>query len=583
MAPTKKSDVWKHFRRDTSTGKAVCLKNPNHILTLCSSTTNLWNHLKHFHDLKNSRASTASASSLNVFVKSTPRNKVSFDSQSCSERLIKFIARHYEPLNIVENQDFKDFVKELNPNFDLPSARKLKRDMEKIYDDTKQKIKEELDDSSETVCAVTTDIWTSNQAESFLSLTISTLSSSWELSSKCVEVNSCPGSHTADNISDHLSNMCREWNIHPNQVAIITDSAANMRKATGFMNFRIVINCFAHILQCALVHALKQEEIVENLRQARKIVGHFHHSPSQTLSLVRASEKFDHIPFRKLKQEVVTRWGSTFQMLERLIAMKKPVIHVMLENKEEIPSADFWSKAEVIVSVLRPLHLISTKMSAEKSVTLSSIYPVVINLLTNTMHSKDNDEKFIIEMKKTFCEYLEKRFFEDDIRNVMEVACVLDPRFKTLPFLSETARRKAYKSVRAELDSLLEIEGNREEMAVDSSTKDSTIPSELEVLYGTFITETGNSSKQKSQSKHLLDLYLAEAEIPITEDPLSWWRVNETKHQLLAKISRFYMGIPATSASSERAFSTAGQIVTEKRNRLKPKTVRLLHFLSKNL
>lgn len=274
--------------------------------------------------------------------------------------------------------------------------------MEKIYDGTKEKIREVLDDSYTSVCAVTTDIWTSNQGESFLSLTISTVSSSWELSAKCVEVKSCLGSHTAENISDQLSSMLCEWNIHHDQVAIITDSAANMRKATRVMNFMIVINCFAHILQCALVHALMLEQIVENLQQARKIVGHFHHSPSQTSSLVRASAKFDYIPFRKLKQEVVTRWGSTFEMLDRLIAMRKPVIHVFLENKEEIPSADFWSKAEAIVSVLRPLHLISSKMSAEKTVTLSSIYPVVINLLTNTMKPKENDAKFISEMKKLF-------------------------------------------------------------------------------------------------------------------------------------------------------------------------------------
>ena len=44
-----------------------------------------------------------------------------------------------------------------------------------------------------------------------------------------------------------------------------------------------------------------------------------------------------------------------------------------------------------------------------------------------------------------------------------------------------------------------------------------------------------------------------------------------------------YLAIPATSASSERAFSVAGNIVTLRRCRLSHDVIEDLHFLHENL
>ena len=47
----------------------------------------------------------------------------------------------------------------------------------------------------------------------------------------------------------------------------------------------------------------------------------------------------------------------------------------------------------------------------------------------------------------------------------------------------------------------------------------------------------------------------------------------------LSQVARRYLAMPATSASVERLFSVAGQVVTAKRNRLHPSSVTLLVFL----
>lgn len=42
------------------------------------------------------------------------------------------------------------------------------------------------------------------------------------------------------------------------------------------------------------------------------------------------------------------------------------------------------------------------------------------------------------------------------------------------------------------------------------------------------------------------------------------------------------MCVPATSVESKRTFSTTGQIVSERRSRLKPQKVNMLTFLNRN-
>ncbi|CAD6211034.1 GSCOCG00010951001-RA-CDS, partial [Cotesia congregata] len=66
-------------------------------------------------------------------------------------------------------------------------------------------------------------------------------------------------------------------------------------------------------------------------------------------------------------------------------------------------------------------------------------------------------------------------------------------------------------------------------------------------------------------------------------DPIQWWKKESIKYPLLSMMARRYLPIPSTSVESERLFSTAGDIVTEKRNSLSPDNVARLLFLNKNL
>ena len=70
-----------------------------------------------------------------------------------------------------------------------------------------------------------------------------------------------------------------------------------------------------------------------------------------------------------------------------------------------------------------------------------------------------------------------------------------------------------------------------------------------------------------------------DGELHVHSPILMWWKEHATRFPYLSQLARRYLAMPDTSASVERLFSVAGQIVTAKRANLHPSTVTLLVFL----
>lgn len=66
------------------------------------------------------------------------------------------------------------------------------------------------------------------------------------------------------------------------------------------------------------------------------------------------------------------------------------------------------------------------------------------------------------------------------------------------------------------------------------------------------------------------------------EDPLEWWKKMKLSLPNLYKLVCCIYGIPITSAASERAFSSAGLLITAKRSALKPSKANKILFIHDN-
>ncbi len=62
-----------------------------------------------------------------------------------------------------------------------------------------------------------------------------------------------------------------------------------------------------------------------------------------------------------------------------------------------------------------------------------------------------------------------------------------------------------------------------------------------------------------------------------------WWFQNKSRYPLLARLAMKYLSAPPTSVSSERLFSTVGEIYDERRNRLNPEHADTLIFIKNNI
>ena len=91
-------------------------------------------------------------------------------------------------------------------------------------------------------------------------------------------------------------------------------------------------------------------------------------------------------------------------------------------------------------------------------------------------------------------------------------------------------------------------------------------------------------TNRTSRNMVILALYESQDYLHIREDPLQWWKSNKSHSALkeLLPVARKVLCIPATSCPSEHLFSKAGELISQKRNRLKGKKIDMLLFLNKN-
>jgi len=75
-------------------------------------------------------------------------------------------------------------------------------------------------------------------------------------------------------------------------------------------------------------------------------------------------------------------------------------------------------------------------------------------------------------------------------------------------------------------------------------------------------------------------MHLKEPTMGEKDSPFQYWANNHARFPLLAVK---FLSTPSTSVESERLFSTASNIVDEKRNRLTAERAEMLIFLKKNL
>ncbi|XP_028430301.1 zinc finger BED domain-containing protein 1-like [Perca flavescens] len=309
------------------------------------------------------------------------------------------------------------------------------------------------------------------------------------------------------------------------------------------------------------------------------------------------------LPTHKPKTDVSTRWNSAYEMLLRFLEQQPAVCAALLSPEVRKSSTDVFTlnesdigNAEEIARALKSMQVATTVMSEEKNPTRSLVPPLLAQLLRNTQDNS-GDTALIRDVKQSICQDLKKRYASAAEKNTLYTASSLDPRFKTLPFLSPEERQDTFARVVAEAVTLQEeirlqtisepeVQEHQDEPGY---TEEEPGPAKMRKscgltdLLGQTYGDVGAPTKSLTAiAEEEVKRYQEVTPLSLTEEPLSWWKSHERVYPFLAKLAKRYLCIPGTSVSAERVFSTAGDIVTAQRSTLSSEHVDQLLFLSKN-
>ncbi|XP_057745028.1 zinc finger BED domain-containing protein RICESLEEPER 2-like [Arachis stenosperma] len=605
-----KSAYWEYFDRLKVEGewkakckfcKTVLSANPR------NGTKSLRNHVDRYCKrikVANSRQSSIVES----LSKQSQKQKLSedgfvFDPSFTRKCVAEMIILHEYPMSCVDHHGLRRAFASMQPTFKMPSRNTIRKDILKMYGDEKQKLTLQLDENDSRV-AITTDMWTSNQEKGYMVVTAHFIDTSWKLHMRILSFCYVPCPHTSEVLTETLMKILLEWNIDRKLSTITLDNCStNDAMIDGLLgrldsSFLMLggkllhMRCCAHILNLIVKDGLSI--VKESIEKIRSSVLYWTATQKRTETFVSWCAKTAISFTRKLVLDCPTRWNSTYLMLETALLYK--AVFPRLRQKEPqyktVPSNEEWELAKEICDRLKLFYDVTQLFSGSKFPTANLYFTLVCKIKVSLDEWEISTNPLIANMASNMKKKFEK--YWDEIHGIMGVAAVLDPRYKMVGV--EFQFEKMYPDPTECSKQVDRIHQLCNELVNEYTQKMSSDVSHVSVGVGTKeLNESGNASsfggddymvylkrRKMTRSSYVnveLDHYLEE-EIHPPNDPnfnvLKWWKNNQMKFKVLAKIAKDIYAIPVSTVASESAFSTSGRVISPHRAKLKQDIIEAL-------
>ncbi|GAA6085219.1 zinc finger BED domain-containing protein 4-like [Tachysurus ichikawai] len=338
--------------------------------------------------------------------------------------------------------------------------------------------------------------------------------------------------HTGVNIATWLEEVVTKFNISVDNIkAVVHDNGSNVVAALKLLAEKhnwVSVRCTGHTLQLVVNNSLKETSISKALGAARTLVEHFRRSELANTKLKEKQQQMNTAEHR-LIQDVTTRWNSTYFMLERLLEQRWPIT-ATLSDPEVTPRGkhyfdlkpDQWSLLEELTQGLQLFQCSTEFLSGQEYTTLSCLPQLAKGLQRSVTQSLN------------FETTPEKAFLAKASRELIERGL----RFRALLKSLLLKQEKSSGNLQKEGSFSVTVPRREEESVLEN------------------LLQSDTDSLSEEESSH-----------------------EEQKIQMMA---RSFLCIPATSTPSERIFSAAGNICSQKRASLSREHVDMLTFLHFN-
>ncbi|XP_073829183.1 uncharacterized protein [Musca autumnalis] len=387
-------------------------------------------------------------------------------------------------------------------------------------------------------------------------------------------------SSSSNNLAAEILKILSKYDVQINQIISITsDNGANMIKATKILskfsmneehevtdedlnntyldninnlespsNLHVeniqICRCAAHTTQLCALDVTKDSEIKKYLLYCRNF----------TKFIRKTSNGFrDAFELRSLKLpklDCTTRWGSTYKMIQSLLAAKEALIEVeSITNKsseENFENNDsLWEFMESYVTVFTPLQEAIVKFQAE-----NLHYG---NFYAEWLKCKMITSKLVQNNTNTLVKYIGEKVPSHP---------KWDKREKAVTYLSNLWKKYCCVTSKDVADTtVLTPQGSFENEA--DEMLNSFLADILESPNGEIVH---NDVYSKIKNLHLSFMRSG-------TNVLEFWKERKYSEPELYALSCVCFGIPPTQVTVERAFSTLKLILTDSRNRMNHETL----------
>nr|XP_020464776.1 uncharacterized protein LOC109965256 [Monopterus albus] len=446
------------------------------------------------------------------------------------ERLLKMIVSVLQPLEITEDANFQDFIKNLNNTFQIPTKPGMHSLLLRIYQEKEEELRCTLATADDIV--LTCELWSSRPEDSHLTVGCHFVNNLGYLKSHMLKTINLFGDESAANVRTQLLSVMEAWGVKEKVHSVVR---AGMPKLENIK--WTDMPCFADTLNVIFKNLMKDDELSNVLRKCQNIIRFFKYNFEAERSFRETQRKLG-----KNQEELIMYYGEQWlpwlHMLQGLHSQYETMVMVLNKNGKTglILNEKDKEKIKNLISALNPLEKAMSMMKREGFETISVMLPLLKALMDKLREEEGRNN----DIAKTLLHKCKREFGNID-NHQLATNTFLDPRHKNK--LGEQNKKKAISKITQEL--------------------------------------LRNFTPAKI--KGILARYEAERNTSESANPFAWWRyTGNARFGELRKLALKKLGVVSTAVPLERAFSIAGDRFCNLRSSIEPENLNMILFLNSN-
>lgn len=504
------------------------------------------------------------------------------------EEFAKMLALHYyvtgTSFQRIEQPHFLEALKILRPDVKLPNRKRLAGDLlDKCYTDMKKKIDAQLNSVNSRIC-ITSDAWTNISNDPIINYMAMCNDSSLFLESVATEEQG----HSAEWIANDIERVFKT--INGITCGACTDNTSANKSAWKILKKKFPTKFFygcvshgLHLFVKDIFAATKTkrghneatypdnypfESLLEFAKSCKAVVKFFHNHHVVKAQLSKEQEA------RKLPQLIApapTRWGTLEGCFKSLLHSEN-ILHSIVsgrdfitgtrQQKEErgilrdiITAENFVSNLKKSIAILEPIDKLIRYFQSDR-VPISDVYDAFVKL-PEAIHQIPDLSK----PEYTYMIMLSETRFKFMYGDAHGVGYLLDPRYIGKGITDYDFKEKLE-------DFIYTFPPN--------DTDPTTIERQTEMMqqYTSFVIY--------ATALHTANNFRYQMLVNKSKTVMQFWLTDGNRWPLLQELAIIVFNLVASSAASERNFSTFGFIHSKLRNKLDNKKVEKLVYIKTN-